>query len=171
MRDTFGANVRYARESQGLRQSDLADALSAYQMTRVKIAKIEAGTRPTTIEEAAAIAGVLGVSLSALLGEGEDADVQEAVTLIRLTLGTRERLTQAAFEVEKQAAEVRAIPETVIKRLPKKWRNTEYWAGLTPEDYVSRLMANRRDMDRQIAEMHAAEEAAVAAEDGEGEGA
>lgn len=67
LRKTFGANVRMAREQAGWTQGDLAERLKDYFMTRDKVLRMESGTRPTPLEEAAGIAQVLGYRLDELL--------------------------------------------------------------------------------------------------------
>ena len=76
LRKTFGANVRRARELAGWTQGDLADRLKAYSMTRDKILRLESGTRPTPLEEAAGISQVLGYRLDELLLPERDSSLQ-----------------------------------------------------------------------------------------------
>lgn len=68
----FGARVRYLRQCRTWTQEDLAVALGAagHPMHHSTVAKLEVGTRPTTIDEAVAIARILGVEVRELLAVG-----------------------------------------------------------------------------------------------------
>lgn len=69
---TFGRRVRAARDAAGLTQAQLTGRLLAtgVRVPSTAVAKIETGTRPTTVVELEALAGALGVSAADLLGEG-----------------------------------------------------------------------------------------------------
>lgn len=64
----FGSRVRDLRKSQGLTQQDLADALSYVGRSyhQVTIAKLEGGSRPTSVAEVLMLAAVLGVDVADL---------------------------------------------------------------------------------------------------------
>ena len=75
-RNVIGGRVRLARERAKplITQADLAARLQieGLRLERVTISKIETGYREVTDVEAIAIAKVLGVTISWLLGEGEE---------------------------------------------------------------------------------------------------
>ncbi|ALB03004.1 hypothetical protein KPaMU14_04910 [Kocuria palustris] len=139
--------MRRVREAQDLRQSDLAAELSDFDMTRVKIAKIEAGTRPTPLEEATAIAAVLNVSLAELLDYATDDFARDAAERVRAVVKSQEQLNRAALDLESRVEAVRLIPDDVAARMPKRWRSLLPWAKLSPEEYLNRWMPAMRDTD------------------------
>lgn len=73
--DTFAGNVRSERERQGISQAQLSRRM-AEEFDAVldpsAITRIEAQTRAVRLDEAVAIAGVLGVQLATLLEAHED---------------------------------------------------------------------------------------------------
>lgn len=75
-RNVIGERVRLARERAKplITQADLAARLQieGLRIERVTISKIETGYREVTDVEAIAIAKALGVTVSWLLGEGEE---------------------------------------------------------------------------------------------------
>jgi transcriptional regulator with XRE-family HTH domain len=75
-RNIIGKRVRLARERTKplITQADLAARLQVegLRLERVTISKIETGYREVTDVEALAIAKVLGVTVSWLIGEAED---------------------------------------------------------------------------------------------------
>jgi len=75
-RNIIGEKVRLARKSASpiVSQTDLAARLQlkGLQIERVTISKIETGYREVTDVEAVAIAKVLGVTVSWLVGESDD---------------------------------------------------------------------------------------------------
>jgi len=75
-RNIIGERVRLAREmaKPSVTQGDLAARLQVegLRLERVTISKIETGYREVTDVEAMAIAKALGVSISWLMGEGEN---------------------------------------------------------------------------------------------------
>lgn len=154
VRRTLGANVRAAREALGWSQTDLATRgpLRDIGMTRDKVVKLEAGTRPTPVDEAVAVAAVLGVPLQRLIGHGEDAAAGEAVELVKSAISAQSALSQAALDLEARAEAVRAIPDDVAQLMPRRWRNQRQGAGLAPEDWLARWMVNWREVQQQAAE-------------------
>lgn len=82
-----GARVRELRQARGWTQSDLAQRLTAVGegMHQTTIAKLEGGSRPTTVSELASLASVFSVPLAFFFDE---------------TDATRERLELAALAGE-----------------------------------------------------------------------
>ena len=70
-RNIIGPRVRQLRQSQGLTQKNLAEKLqlAGFDLTDLTILRIENGTRFVADYEVKALAQVLGVSCSYLLGE------------------------------------------------------------------------------------------------------
>lgn len=66
----FVAWLRSARKETRLTQQKLADALNAegFPFHQTTVAKIEAGTRPILLDEAAAVVRLFGTTLDAALG-------------------------------------------------------------------------------------------------------
>lgn len=62
--EEFGQRVKQLRKDAGLTQKDLADRLARWGRSyhQTTVAKLEAGTRPTTLEELIPLAVALGVS-------------------------------------------------------------------------------------------------------------
>jgi transcriptional regulator with XRE-family HTH domain len=80
----FGSRIRAARDGRGLTQAALAEQLSTrgIKMHQTAIAKIEAGSRPTTVVEAQAIADVLLVSIADLLGIPDERSTRTTADLV-----------------------------------------------------------------------------------------
>jgi transcriptional regulator with XRE-family HTH domain len=97
--DRFRKSLHEERKYRGWSQDELADKLSArgVPMHWTTVAKIEKGTRSVRIDEAAEIAGLLGVSLDSLLGRGTDADADLAFTLRTFLDAVREALQQISL--------------------------------------------------------------------------
>lgn len=70
----FAGRVKDFRLAKGWTQAQLAERMSAegFSMHQTTVAKLEVKARPTTIEEAAALAIVLGVELTMLIGPPDD---------------------------------------------------------------------------------------------------
>lgn len=90
----FRQELRYERERRGWSQEHVAKLLAAKgfgQVYATTIAKIEAGDRAVTIAEAAAIAGLFGVSLDVMLGRS----VELATDVTYLVDGLRDAARRA----------------------------------------------------------------------------
>ena len=76
----FGRSVQTLRLRAGLSQKDMAERLGelGYRMHQTTVGKIESATRPTSIEEAAAISLILGVSLNEMLAPSGTGPMFEA---------------------------------------------------------------------------------------------
>lgn len=68
LRKSFGQRVREAREQAGLTQAFVAKALAerGFRVGHTTVAKIEAGDRATSVEEAVALADILNVGVEPL---------------------------------------------------------------------------------------------------------
>ncbi|MGE5698046.1 MAG: helix-turn-helix transcriptional regulator [Candidatus Sericytochromatia bacterium] len=104
----FGARVRELRRSRGLSQEDLARALSYHQTT---IAKLEAGTRPTSVAEAHLLAEILNTDISALFVKGAGASVGYADYLGVEVERLHDELTKTRAREAKLQAEYRQARE------------------------------------------------------------
>jgi transcriptional regulator with XRE-family HTH domain len=94
----FGARVRGIRKARGLSQEDLAQALSdtgrSYHQTTV--AKLESGTRPTSIEEVYVLAVLLDVPVSDLVVPDHE------------TMSPHRQLRRLATEIARLTKDVKA---------------------------------------------------------------
>lgn len=72
----FGKRVREARTTRDMTQADVAEAMArrGVPVHKTAIAKIEAGTRATTVTELVALAGSIGVTPDQLLTNKSDAE-------------------------------------------------------------------------------------------------
>lgn len=75
----FGRRVRQFRKAAGLTQQQLAERLSEWGRSyhQTTVAKLEAGNRPTTLEELIPLAAALGVSQRQFFEEPSPADQAE----------------------------------------------------------------------------------------------
>lgn len=75
---TFGVRVRSLRSELGWTQEFLAQMMTAYgyPMHQSTVAKMEAGARPTSVEELGTLAMILRVPAGALLDLSTDAQIQ-----------------------------------------------------------------------------------------------
>lgn len=81
--DYFRKRLRAERELKSWSQADMAKMLSDNGFHATTIAKIEAGDRTVRIDEATAIADLLGLSLDALLGrKGLEDDASHALSAL-----------------------------------------------------------------------------------------
>ena len=71
--------MRALREGQELTQQDLAEQLESLGLTRDKIAKIERGLRPTSVEEAVAISAALKGSVEQLLLPPAESELHQSI--------------------------------------------------------------------------------------------
>ena len=119
----FGVNVKTARTSMGLTQAQLAEAVGdlGVRLTHVMVAKIEGGTRPTTVPELAALGEALRVPLSRLvpgiMGNDEisnleaDLVMNKARTLINLDI---------IEAIEAEVMQLRANHEELLLTLERR---------------------------------------------------
>jgi transcriptional regulator with XRE-family HTH domain len=91
----FGSNVRDLRKERGWSQEELSRQLAAhgFSMHQTTIAKVEAGTRPTTVRDIGALASVFHVNVNELLGHNAvgASDARKQEVLLAETSG---RLTE-----------------------------------------------------------------------------
>lgn len=73
----FGAKVRSLRLERGWTQGDLASKMTAagHPMHQTTVAKLENGTRPTSVAEASSLASIYGISTGSLFGDTTPHDV------------------------------------------------------------------------------------------------
>lgn len=86
--------------------------MAGYTMHQTTVAKLESGGRPTSIGEAAALARIMRVSVSDLLGDGDRDDIQ--LNLDALSYAISVRGTQASNyldQFERLQAEQRSLQE------------------------------------------------------------
>lgn len=87
----FGEQVRELRTAHGWTQVELAKRMTeaGYTMRQTTIAKIEAGSRPTSVPEVVAMAKTLDVTVSSLFSKAMD----EPVILGDIIIATNELIT------------------------------------------------------------------------------
>ncbi|MFT8180070.1 Putative regulator or DNA-binding protein [Mycobacteroides abscessus subsp. abscessus] len=99
-----GRNTAEFRGQRGLSQAELANRLAAQigksSVDPTTITRLEAGKRPTTVDELVALAQILDVDVAALLHPGPDAaqliTIQRAVTRLREHLAAMRTLVITA---------------------------------------------------------------------------
>ncbi|WP_282857476.1 helix-turn-helix domain-containing protein [Pseudoclavibacter helvolus] len=109
----FGRRVRSIRKERGLSQKALADALSLTGRTfhQTTIAKIEAGTRPTSVGEIELLAVVLDVEAADFFDPAEPGGLGE--------------LAQLRDELKEAQANVDAVWRRIDAYLDARARNSE----------------------------------------------
>lgn len=78
---SFGSRVRAARGSRGWTQDELSRRMTAvgYPLHQTTIAKLESGTRPTSVEEMLVLGAVMGVPVSEFLEPGRPRSAEQEV--------------------------------------------------------------------------------------------
>ncbi|MFC7755655.1 helix-turn-helix domain-containing protein [Tsukamurella soli] len=121
---TAGNTLRALREAAGLKQADLAAAMSTddVPMRQQVIANIESGSRPLKFSEAVVAARIFGVDVNTLAGKGNSAsaiDLQTAMRELNAAVVTlreahdRRRLADARYA----AAETRFLTaQSAVRR-------------------------------------------------------
>jgi transcriptional regulator with XRE-family HTH domain len=126
--ERFGQQLKRMRDDErGWTQSQMADMLSEKgiaPMHSTTLAKIEAGTRSVRINEAVAIADLLGVSVDALLGRQRHDDttltfalvtlmgyVTDCQRQIREAQGTAADIAEQVDDLPEQFNDVPALPD------------------------------------------------------------
>ncbi len=99
---SVGQNLQVLRKAAGLSQTDLAEALSARGLPFMQqtVLKVEKGSRPLKLEEAATAADVIGVTISDLFTAPGEVSGGESLRQLLIAYN-RER----AAEVEVKRAE------------------------------------------------------------------
>lgn len=109
-----GRRVRELRQARGWSQTDLATHLRPYgfDLTQSTVAKLEAGARPTRLDELDALAAVLGVPLADLIrdpdqyGTRDEEVLQREVYRIEASIeGVRETIRAVDLRIAAAAAE------------------------------------------------------------------
>jgi transcriptional regulator with XRE-family HTH domain len=114
----FGLRVREFRKAKGMSQEGLAEALSlsgrSYHQTT--IAKLESGSRPTSIEELYLLAVILDVPATDLVVVQEDQNMEGHRELIRLTTEIG-RLTKELAESTQHLEEAKREYEELTRSM------------------------------------------------------
>lgn len=160
--DYFSKRLKREREARGLSQGELVKLLEEHgvHIHPSAIAKIEASTRSVKLDEAAAVAEVLGLSLDALLGRGDVHDershalttlARDARAALDLTYDLSDRLRASYAEVsaafDQDEAETR-IAGGQFTRFPDGVAVDEIRAAL--------VRASAGGVSGRIAELHEA---------------
>lgn len=105
LRELLASRIREARKMAGLSQSQVATLM---QMQRPSISEIEAGNRKVSAEEVAQFATLFSVSVSWLMGEGEEkVDLKNT----QLQLAAREIQKLKGKDLEQLLRLLAAIPK------------------------------------------------------------
>ena len=138
----FAQRLRGCRDELGMTQQQVADRMTrqGFSMKQTTIAKIEAGQRPVRINEAVALANILGLQLVDLVGDpvasGEVAELD----------AERRRLVREIIEFEGQVNSLRAAHATTQVQLMEA---AERLRQLRQEEYkVSRSLLVARQKAR-----------------------
>lgn len=103
--ERFGAEVRAKRLAAGLTQGQLAAAMThrGSPIHQTTIAKLEAGTRPTSVAEVVTLAGILGVPAGSLFPSAAEMSRAEAEMhrIDKAIAETRAAIEDADAEVER----------------------------------------------------------------------
>ncbi|MCT1985584.1 helix-turn-helix domain-containing protein [Dermacoccus abyssi] len=119
----FGVNLKTVRTSIGLTQAQLAEAVGdlGVRLTHVMIAKIEGGTRPTTVPELAALAEALRVPLSRLvpgvMGNDEMSNLEADLVMNKARTLTNLDIIE---HVEDEIMQLRANHEELLSTLERR---------------------------------------------------
>jgi transcriptional regulator with XRE-family HTH domain len=120
----FGHQVRDAREARGWSQEALGRHLSAtsgIELSQTAITRLEQGKRPIRLNEASALAKLLGLELQ-----------QYAGTLPKLTEQEYEQakvsLAEAVRAEEQAVEELRRVRQDLDERAAELSRDQRYWA-------------------------------------------
>ena len=116
----FARQARQYRERAGLTQRQVAERMSTagFRMHHSTVAKIEAGTRPVIVGEAAEMARVLGVSIESLMTEKEPLSRHEMMRMDLMMFKTRvEQLERVAAERLQQLQAAQTQYDEVSARL------------------------------------------------------
>lgn len=111
----FGRRVKQLRRAEGLTQAQLAERLSQWGRSyhQTTVAKLEAGTRPTSLEELIPLAAALGVSQREFFEDPSPADqaahrvrlAEQELLALRSEFGlAHTRLAQLRDELQAAAA-------------------------------------------------------------------
>lgn len=108
-----GQNLQLLRKAAGLSQADLAEHLSArgYPFAQQTVLKVEKGTRPLKLDEAAQIADVVGVTISDLFSPPGTPGRGEAIRQQLICLGREHAAEQGVRDAEQALTEARSLLE------------------------------------------------------------
>lgn len=118
--ETFAANLRAAREAHGWNQSELARRMIERgwdKYSQVSVKRTENAERAVRLDEALVLAAVLGVSLSALLGERAEDHAGPLLALIAEAEDAQDALRSAAQRLERVQERLQSLgddPEHVL---------------------------------------------------------
>ncbi len=89
----FGLRIRSLRRARSWTQDEVAQWMTAagYPMHQTTVAKIESGSRPTSVGEVDALASIFGKSVASLFTDGEPESRQEEVARLRQNKLDKER--------------------------------------------------------------------------------
>lgn len=114
----FAFNLRLFRESRGLTQEALAEAMksSGLPLHATAIHRIENGTRHVRLSEARALANAVGATLDELTTGVDDDVARELMELISVLLNARKRLEVASTDFEQARISLKRIRDRLVHR-------------------------------------------------------
>jgi transcriptional regulator with XRE-family HTH domain len=142
----FGARVKELRAAEGWTQDDFAKRVTAagYPMHQTTVAKLESGSRPTSVGEIAALAAIFRIPIGSFFATVDDMDED---MLRRLTEASSEvgRLSRELTDHLNAQKEIRARFTEAVKRL-----RTLYEAAAAMPGLKHRLVTVGEGVERLI---------------------
>ena len=109
----FGQRIREMRQLRGWTQDELAREMSdaGHQMHQTTVAKLESGTRPTSVAEVGALATLLEVPIGSLFGAADEmekrAELKALEYRLRSLTAEASRITEQMDEMLERSTQVK----------------------------------------------------------------
>lgn len=157
----FGRRVKQLRQNAGLTQKELADRLTQWGRSfhQTTVAKLEAGTRPTTMEELIPLSVALGVSQKAFFDEPSPADRAE-----HKVREAEQRLLKLRAEANAMQARYLELQDELRGAVEDYSQQVEALRELDPEAAAGRTKVVD-DLSHMVSELEGSDRAADDEED------
>ena len=123
------ANIRRFRKAAGMSQAQLAHELTAlgYSWVQQTVVRVENGSQPLKLEEAAAVGKVLGVDVSVLSQSAENEEIAAAIADLRAAIEGTTHSRRRIAELEDEARYFEEMKREAENRLAQAgaWRNED----------------------------------------------
>lgn len=123
------ANIRRFRKAAGMSQAELAHELTArgFSWVQQTVVRVENGSQPLKLEEAAAVGKVLGVDLSVLSQSAENEEIAAAIADLRAAIEGGVHARRRIAELEDEARYFEEMKREAERRLAQAgaWRNED----------------------------------------------
>jgi transcriptional regulator with XRE-family HTH domain len=123
------ANIRRFRKAAGMSQAELAHELTArgFSWVQQTVVRVENGSQPLKLEEAATVGKVLGVDVSVLSGSAEDEEIAAAIADLRAAIEGGVHSRRRIAELEDEARYFEEMKREAERRLAQAgaWRNED----------------------------------------------